>query len=149
MGGQNLCVRDKFIGNGLGGKPRSLTMEASVTSPPLSHRIIHFGKLDPFQAADREQLALGFGRNYHGLLIQHLTHVLQLDLEIVQRKAALLHNHIVIASFVSKKIQAHFIPNWIQFVNKKLGFEGISFKVDMGRGFFSFQPLVQLLRDNC
>ncbi|KAG0584557.1 hypothetical protein KC19_3G217600 [Ceratodon purpureus] len=55
---------------------------------------------------------------------------------VLQNEAAYLRDHTVIASFLGKRIPPNAIPDWITQLNQKLGFQAISFKMDMGRGFF-------------
>ena len=68
--------------------------------------------------------------------MRHLTLGPSLDLPTLQSEATSLYDHTVIASFSSKKISLNAIPEWIFFINKQLGFQGVSFWMDMGRGLF-------------
>ena len=114
---------------------KSVAPDSGLSCPLLSHRISQAGAFNLYQAAEGEQLPSGYGRNYHRLLMRHLTQILALDLNVIQHKATRLHDHTVIASFTGKKIPTSSIADWIQLINKKLGFLGASFKMDMGRGF--------------
>ena len=114
---------------------RSVPIDTALTCPPLSCRIVCQGDLNPFQATAGERLPEGDGRNYHGLLICHLTCSPALNIDLIQQEAARLHDHTVIASFVGKKINPNSIADWIQLINKRLSSDCVSFKMDMGRGF--------------
>ena len=82
-----------------------------------------------------EQLPTGFGRNYHGLLIRHLTKGPVLDPIPLEQEASRLKETTVIASFIGRKIAQHALGDWIKQLNQKLGYERISFRMDMGKGF--------------
>jgi hypothetical protein len=53
----------------------------------------------------------------------------------VQGQASWRKDHIVIASFIGKKIAQHHLADWIQSINRKGGFDLVSFHIDMDRGF--------------
>ncbi|KAG0593962.1 hypothetical protein M758_UG035600 [Ceratodon purpureus] len=70
------------------------------------------------------------------MLMRHLTLGLSLNLPTLHKEATSLFDHTVIASFTDKKISLNAIPEWIPMINRQLGFQGVSFRINMGRGFF-------------
>ncbi|KAG0594795.1 hypothetical protein M758_UG110400 [Ceratodon purpureus] len=55
-----------------------------------------------------------------------------LDILVLQHEASILRDHTIVASFLGKRIPPHAIPDEI---NRTLGFQGLSFRMDMSRGF--------------
>jgi hypothetical protein len=53
----------------------------------------------------------------------------------VQGQANWLKDHIVIASFIGKKIAQPQLADWIQSINTKISPNSFSSRIDMGRGF--------------
>jgi hypothetical protein len=58
-----------------------------------------------------------------------------INLAVVQAEAEYLKSHTLIASFLDKKISPNLLAKWILPINKKVGLNLVSIKVDMGRGF--------------
>ncbi|KAG0593967.1 hypothetical protein M758_UG036100 [Ceratodon purpureus] len=79
--------------------------------------------------------------------MRYITPSPPLDLSILQQEASALMEHTIIASFLGKRIPPHAIADWISLINQKLGFQGVGFRMDMGRGFFFLSTAnVQVLR---
>jgi hypothetical protein len=110
-------------------------LDASLACTPLCHRLARAGNINPYKREEGETIPQGYGRNFHGLLIRYLTQGPQVNLESVSAEADFLKDHTIIASFVGKKIPQHNLADWIQSINRRVGQNSVSFKVDMGRGF--------------
>jgi hypothetical protein len=95
---------------------------------PLSHRLgshmTHFNLLGPEEGVDLPET---HKMNYQGFLIQKLISIRDTDKKAVQGQATWLKDHIVIASFICKKIAQHHLANWIQSISSKIGLNSISF----------------------
>ncbi|KAG0596900.1 hypothetical protein M758_UG293800 [Ceratodon purpureus] len=114
---------------------RTLVSNSPLACPLLCYRIGDAGKFNPYYAVEGEKLPVGFGRNYFGLLMRHLNQGPSLDLMVLELEAAKLKETTVIASFIGKKVPQSSFVDWIQSINQKLGYNGVSLKMDMGRGF--------------
>ncbi|KAG0575817.1 hypothetical protein KC19_5G032900 [Ceratodon purpureus] len=117
------------------GPVRAAPADAVLAYPPLSYRLSMDGGINPFQKSEGETLPPGLGRNYHGLLMRHITLAPELDQATLKKEAAYLKDHTIIASFLGKKITPHACSDWICSINRKLGYDAIAYKMDMGRGF--------------
>ncbi|KAG0623894.1 hypothetical protein M758_3G209300 [Ceratodon purpureus] len=115
--------------------PYNVPADISLACPVLCYRIGDSGSFNPYQATPGEKLPAGYGRNYHGLLMRHFSAGPQLDHSILERESQRLKETTVIASFIGKKVPQHALADWILSINQKLGFVGVSFRMDMSRGF--------------
>ncbi|KAG0573101.1 hypothetical protein KC19_VG148900 [Ceratodon purpureus] len=109
--------------------------DSSLACPVLCYRIGDSGPFNPYQEIDGEQLPHGFGRNYAGLLMRQCSPGPKIEIKEIEQEAASLKDTIVIASFLGRKIPQSAIVDWLQAINQKLGFNGVTLKLDMGRGF--------------
>ncbi|KAG0594961.1 hypothetical protein M758_UG126500 [Ceratodon purpureus] len=148
MEGQSHTYRDVLAREGQGqmqGDPsRMAATDFVMAYPPLSHRVRKEGPINPYFPTPGETLLEGLGRNDHGLLMRHVTLAPELDMNVIQREASFLQEHTIVASFLGKKIPLNAYADWIQSINRKLGYDVVSYKLDMGRGFIflSYLPLM-------
>lgn len=100
----------------------------SISLPPLQVP-------NPFQKTDGEQLPPGMVRNYNGFLIRELTPILDYNRRAVSEESVWLKEHLVISSFIGRKIPQHQVADWLVEINSRLGHQAVTLRMDMGRGF--------------
>lgn len=100
---------------------------------------VHEGHLNPFKEQIGDLFPTNLERNFSGFLVRKDAIIFKVDLMKVSARIALLKEQLLIAKFVGPKPTLQDMERWLRALNQNLGDCGLSFCMNVGKGYFSLK----------